>query len=209
MSREVDPLRRRLTEALTDETSSARTRAGAMSSSSQLRTSYKPERSLALNAESGSAGWLNTTAPPPDYFGYAATACIMTDNTHVVVLRGSGRDMGPFRRRPPLESASASSSWRMRLESFAKSFLCMIVVEPGFNASDLLVDPQNADALFAHRVCREYARDRASPEFIDVSHLLWSFLIARSVSDIPHQVPLRCDEGAQDRAPAFPGVCRS
>jgi len=48
------------------------------------------------------------------YFG-GATTRTMIDNTHVVVLRGSGRDMVPVPEMAPLESASASSSWHMRL----------------------------------------------------------------------------------------------
>ena len=39
-----------------------------------------------------------------------ATARVMIDNTHVVVLRGSGREMCRCRGWPPLESASVSSS---------------------------------------------------------------------------------------------------
>ena len=47
------------------------------------------------------------------YMGGAAKR-VMIDNTHVVVLRGSGREMVPCRRWPPLASGSASSSERTR-----------------------------------------------------------------------------------------------
>jgi len=49
------------------------------------------------------------------YMG-GATARVMIDNTHVVVLRGSGRDMVPVPEMAAFTSASASSSWRTQLE---------------------------------------------------------------------------------------------
>jgi hypothetical protein len=48
------------------------------------------------------------------YF-YGAAGRVMIDNTHVVVLRGSGREMVPVPEMAALRNASAFSSWRTRL----------------------------------------------------------------------------------------------
>ena len=48
------------------------------------------------------------------YLG-GVTARVMIDNTHMVVLRGSGREMVPVPRWPPWESVSVFSSWRTQL----------------------------------------------------------------------------------------------